>query len=107
VGDGVGAGRGVVPVLEAVGRFVGQVGVPAALALVVLWRLDGALRDLAVEVRGVREAVVVLSEQCRGRVAGRMPGRAVRRGGGILRVGGQSGCLGEGERVGSVPLVGP
>jgi hypothetical protein len=90
--------------LEGAGRFVGQVGVPAALAVLLLWRVEGAVRELARDVGTLHDAVVVVGEACRARERDRMPGRVVRRGGGIVRTAGQSWCLGEGERVGSVAL---
>jgi hypothetical protein len=38
--------------------FVARVGVPATIALLVLWRLDGAMRELTKALNGLAQLIV-------------------------------------------------
>jgi len=50
--------------LDSLGRFIGNVGVPAAIALLVLWQITPRLDTIAVETAQLQTAIQVESITC-------------------------------------------
>jgi len=50
--------------LDAIGRFVGNVGVPAAIAFLVLWQVTPRLDAQTVALQDVRTQLAVYSATC-------------------------------------------
>jgi len=50
--------------LDSVGRFTSNVGVPAAIALFVLWQIGPKLDAVSLELRQTNTQLTVISASC-------------------------------------------
>jgi hypothetical protein len=55
---------GTAAMLDSVGRFTSNVGVPAAIALFVVWQISPRLDAVALEQRQTNTQLTVLSASC-------------------------------------------
>ena len=55
---------GTAAMLDSVGRFTSNVGVPAAIALFVLWQIGPKLDAVSLELRQTNTQLTVISASC-------------------------------------------
>lgn len=55
---------GTAAMLDSVGRFVGNVGVPAAIAFLVLWQITGRLDQMTTLQQASNTQLAVLAITC-------------------------------------------
>jgi len=60
--------------LDSVGRFTSNVGVPAAIALFVLWQIGPKLDAVSLELRQTNTQLTVISASCFSTVPARPSG---------------------------------